>query len=684
MGRVTRAKAAEVAETPHIDEDAVLDANENDVAEAGGAVKQTDEATHSKDERSPLGEITPNSADGVSEVAPQEEEAPKKKSKSKKKKNKGKKNAALGASTTSEVTEQEDAQPEAEPTVNEEEVPTNRDLSEPTDTPAGRATRAQLAKLAETEVSNADTLVTEESHVSSVANDVSAQIDGSIEQDQSEQITPDAPMKSALDASAPTLLSETPQDVSSLQEDTPENHLASNEENVEPTESREIATPARSSTVSRPSYDALEAAAIDAVTPPLSQKTSPMGPEMDRQESGAKEPAEALDEINEALQNVRLQPEMLPAASGESDELDTKENPEPTDAAVTEPVESEQLKEVTNEASSEKPKPKAKKVAPVVRGTKASQARLSMATSEKSNNAPALGRPRMSTALGRSNSVKQSQAPLHTRGLSVSTRAAPDAVLKGKKEAVIPHSKPRPVSISFPTPPPVVRSTKAPTKSSFQLPGEAIAAKLKAQREERAKKEAEEAKRPAFKARPAPSMSKTAPVVRHTNASKFRESALNRNNDSKTSTSRPASVAHKRSSSVFTSSTTRAMAPKSTTGERISARPSTAMATVHKSRGSISVAKAITAPASGQRVPSGKGTEKGKAVFNRAANAREMAEKEKREKEEAAKKARAAAAERGRQLSREWAEKQRQKKLAQKTVEGSSPAPPVVPEVAAT
>lgn len=53
------------------------------------------------------------------------------------------------------------------------------------------------------------------------------------------------------------------------------------------------------------------------------------------------------------------------------------------------------------------------------------------------------------------------------------------------------------------TPPRATKSNKPVTKSSFQLPGEAIAAKLKAQREERLRRaEEEEKKRKEFKARP--------------------------------------------------------------------------------------------------------------------------------------------------------------------------------------
>lgn len=59
-------------------------------------------------------------------------------------------------------------------------------------------------------------------------------------------------------------------------------------------------------------------------------------------------------------------------------------------------------------------------------------------------------------------------------------------------------------------------------------------------------------------------------------------------------------------------------------------------------------------------------TSKGKEVYARNAAARNAAENEKKEKEDAARKARAAAAERGRAASREWAEKQKVKKMIAK------------------
>ncbi|KAF8544072.1 hypothetical protein BDD12DRAFT_801582 [Trichophaea hybrida] len=70
---------------------------------------------------------------------------------------------------------------------------------------------------------------------------------------------------------------------------------------------------------------------------------------------------------------------------------------------------------------------------------------------------------------------------------------------------VIPHSKPRAIGITFPPPPPPIKSSKPPTVSNFELPGEVFARKIQAQKEERRKRmEGEEMKRKEFKARPAP------------------------------------------------------------------------------------------------------------------------------------------------------------------------------------
>jgi hypothetical protein len=90
----------------------------------------------------------------------------------------------------------------------------------------------------------------------------------------------------------------------------------------------------------------------------------------------------------------------------------------------------------------------------------------------------------------------------------------------------------------------------------------------------------------------------------------------------------------------------------------------TAAAAVAPRNSSVSSSSGATAsrPGTGGRITSG-ASSKGKEVYARFGAARDAAENEKREKEEAARKARAAAAEKGRAASREWAEKQRVKKM---------------------
>jgi hypothetical protein len=275
---------------------------------------------------------------------------------------------------------------------------------------------------------------------------------------------------------------------------------------------------------------------------------------------------------------------------------------------------------------------------------------------------------------------------------------SPNTNVEKKKEVVIPHSKPRPISLSFPTPPPPPKSTKAPTQSTFKLPGEAVAEKLKAAREARMAKEAEDEKKKAFKARPVPTSLSKAPSVRQTNSSKARESLMT-GKDVKRLSSAPA-AAHKRANSV---ATTRPTAPKprvvsTDTTKPTSAssrpplhaprkRPSTAMADMSKPRASLATS---TGPSGLARIPSGqsKSTTKGKEVFNRAAAAKAAADKEKLEKEEATKRARAEAAERSKVAARAFAEKQKKKQLAakqaaQKTEEQATAATTVgaAPEV---
>ncbi|PVI07868.1 hypothetical protein DM02DRAFT_234885 [Periconia macrospinosa] len=188
--------------------------------------------------------------------------------------------------------------------------------------------------------------------------------------------------------------------------------------------------------------------------------------------------------------------------------------------------------------------------------------------------------------------------------------------------------------ISLPPPP---KSTKPPTKPNFTLPGEAVAAKLKAQREERLKREeqeaAEAAKKVPFKARPAP-------TARPSTTTLNRTSSL---------------TVPKRSGSVTTNTTT------TTTKSRTASSSSSTITNSNRNSvvfGGGHAQKSTVTPADAALLKL-----KGRQVFNRDKVEKETRERERREKEEAAKKARAEAAERGRIASREWAERQKRKLL---------------------
>ena len=511
-------------------------------------------------------------------------------------------------------------------------------------TAATKLTRSQLAKKAELEAepkslvdgigqSADEQEPMKEEYITSDENPTIT----ATETEQAEEMASSEPVPdSMLDAPTSPLPNAVPKVIANLRADTPAKRSTSNKENLEP---EQMPSPQAFD------YDTLEKAAVTVTSPPGPSHLSTSRPEYQ---------IEALDELDDAVENAN------------------KDIPE------------------VQMSSPEKPKGKdslgrrdSKKPAPVVRTTRASQARISMAhNTDAAKKAPALGKPSPSKALARASSVRE---PATKRVISDrSSKGAKETAEGENKEAVIPHSKPRPFSMSFPAPPPPPKSTKAPTQSTFQLPGEAVAAKLKAAREARQQREAEEEekkKSKVFKARPVPASLSKAPSVRQTKASEGRESVMNRN-DLKTSTSALA-AGHNRANSI---ATTRPTAPRSrvvskeaskpavpngkpTSSElAVKKRPSTALANMSKPRTSIfgTTGPSALSSSTTTRAPSNpsKPMAKGKEVFNRPAAAKAAAEKEKHEKEAAAKKARADAADRGRQASREWAEKQKQKKLA--------------------
>lgn len=200
------------------------------------------------------------------------------------------------------------------------------------------------------------------------------------------------------------------------------------------------------------------------------------------------------------------------------------------------------------------------------------------------------------------------------------------------------------------------KSSKALTQSSFELPGEAFSRKLKAQREERSRREEEaKSKKQTFKARPV--RLSQAPEVRMTAATKARLSM------SKQSSRETPQYMTKRPS-LLTSSISSLNTNKRTSSLSLTKRsspPTDSDAKRGSSRTSVS-GEPRTAPTAGDLANQ---KFKGKELFARPRNAIAAREKERREKEEAAKRARIEAAERGRVASREWAEKQRAKKIAE-------------------
>lgn len=204
------------------------------------------------------------------------------------------------------------------------------------------------------------------------------------------------------------------------------------------------------------------------------------------------------------------------------------------------------------------------------------------------------------------------------------------------------------------------KSSKAPTRPYFELPGEAVARKLKAAREARMKGEQEEEvepKRKTFKARPV--RISQPPVIKSTATSKARISIAKGETPA---ASVSAALAGKRLSAL---SVQKRVTPAPTTANtsvrfnRSVPSSNHTVTSVNKPRPSLepSIRQSVT-PADTALLRA-----KGKEIFNRGRIEQDERDRMKKEKEEAAKKARMEAAERGRQASREWAERQKVKKM---------------------
>lgn len=247
-----------------------------------------------------------------------------------------------------------------------------------------------------------------------------------------------------------------------------------------------------------------------------------------------------------------------------------------------------------------------------------------------------------------------------------STRATPS---KPPNSATKPALKPQKPRVSSVTNPPFVptKSTKAPTRSTFTLPGEAISAKLKAQREDRLKKEEEEKKfNREFKARPAPngrvSSIGSATLPRQNAASRARLSLAQAG---KVTGGIDVPIIAKTGPKPRVSSTKAVVdgpvsKPTAPAARLSTFRPSPSVTL--PSRSVSSPNKAVTAT-----IPAAKsGSVRGKSTVNSFKAQEEEQHKALKEKMEATKKARAQAAERGRSASKQWAERKKKEAEAKK------------------
>ena len=211
------------------------------------------------------------------------------------------------------------------------------------------------------------------------------------------------------------------------------------------------------------------------------------------------------------------------------------------------------------------------------------------------------------------------------------------------------------------------KSSKPPTRSTFALPGEAVAQKLKAAREERLKREEpDKTQVSVLKTRPVRKSVVPTMEVKTNAASRARLSVAGRATSGQGADGVPKGPVIRPlariSSTASTQTKVKAHTVLKSQHEASIAPPATTNTPPAKANTSATRAPSFTASkAPGRRVSTmSKAT--GKEVFARAKLEEEARLKEKKEKEEAAKKARVEAAERGRLASREWAEKMKVKK----------------------
>lgn len=338
--------------------------------------------------------------------------------------------------------------------------------------------------------------------------------------------------------------------------------------------------------------------------------------------------------------------DFLRSTTREGSSMNTRHSSPPKQAPVTSKYASMRVK-----STAPKPTPSLKKSSSMVFRKPADEQKKIQSL------AKALGKRPMSVLEPTKSTKQPTRSTFELPGEAVARR------LKEQREARIAQreSSDEPInptrSLSGPK---VIKSTKPPTKSTFELPGEAVSRRKREAQEARLKaQEEEERKRREFKARPVRKSIVPDFVPRETVASRARQSivGLESLKGGDLSVSKRGSIigAHRPSISQLNLANTSAPRAPGSKPQAMTRKPST---TSGPSMSGL-----------GQRTVSDKEVQvqrqRAREIYNRDARLLEDMEKEKQEREAAAKRAREVAAERGRQASREWAEKQRARKLAE-------------------
>ncbi|KAI0124919.1 hypothetical protein BJ170DRAFT_481936 [Xylariales sp. AK1849] len=205
------------------------------------------------------------------------------------------------------------------------------------------------------------------------------------------------------------------------------------------------------------------------------------------------------------------------------------------------------------------------------------------------------------------------------------------------------------------------KSAKPPTRPSFELPGEAISRRKRDEREAKLRaQEEEERKRREFKAKPIRSGTIPRSVPRETVASRARLNKGPQNSENLTHQTSPSpnkgALMHMSREPLATANNHsqprgRHLTTGSSTASQLSRATSSSTGSVSGKRSSVSLEEAQQ-----QRL-------RGKEILHRDSMFVQDREREKRERETLARLAREQAAERSRLQSREWAEKQKRKRV---------------------